>query len=234
MNAIITRLNEEKHKRILLKILLDFSRDSILSRNLIFKWWTALLLFYGLDRFSTDLDFDLVNKNLDENDILKRIWKILWKYWEIKDLRIKKYTIFWLLSYGKIDYNIKIEINRRWLTGWYSTKNLLWIYFNVMNLEDMCANKLLALLWRNKLANRDIYDIFFILDNWFTINQKIIEEKTGESFKNYLKKCINFLEQLWEKYNILDWLWLVINDKKKKFIKEDLLKNTIFLLATYL
>ncbi len=71
MSAVISKLDEQKHKRILLKILLDFSRDPILSRNLVFKWWTALLIFYWLDRFSTDLDFDLINSDLDEKDILK-------------------------------------------------------------------------------------------------------------------------------------------------------------------
>jgi len=231
---MIARLDNSKHKSYLLKILLDVSRDPVLSKNLVFKGWTALLLLYGLDRFSTDLDFDLVDVNLDEKDILERVGKILSKHGEIKELIIKRYTIFWLVSYGDIDHNIKFEINRRWLTGKYHTKSLLGIDFLVMEREDMCANKFLALLERNKIANRDIYDIHFILSQNFKINKELIEQKSGMSFKEYIRKMVVFLEWLWPKYNILDWLWLVLDEERKRWIKEYLVKEIIFLLRIYL
>lgn len=232
MNAVLAKLDISKHKSYLLKILLDISKDNILSKNLVFKWWTALLLFYNLDRFSTDLDFDLVWLDLDENEILDRLWKILKKYWELKELIAKRYTIFWLVSYWNIDHNIKIEINKRWLSWKYTPKTLMGIDFLVMNLEDMCANKFLALTKRSKIANRDIYDVHFILEKWFDINRSLIEEKTGADFSKYIQVMIEFLEWLWNKFNILDWLGLVLDEDRKKWIKENLIKETIFLLGS--
>jgi hypothetical protein len=52
------------------------------------------------------------------------------------------------------------------------------------------------LISRNKLANRDIYDIWFILKNNLKINKNHIENMTGKSFKDYIKDLIKFLERL--------------------------------------
>lgn len=233
MIATIAKLDKQTHRNIMLNILLKISADPILARNLVFKWWTVFYFMYNLPRFSTDLDFDLININ-EEKIILEKIWNIIKEYWEIKDLRIKKYTIFALLSYWDIDHNIKIEINRRWVSWSYEFKNFLWIKLNIMNLEDMCANKLIALTQRNRLANRDIFDIHFILSNWFKINEKIILERTKKSLKEYTTECINFLQNLPKNHSILSWLWEVLDEKEKDFCKNRLINETIFLLASLL
>jgi len=56
-----------KHKINLTGILIDFYKDSLLSSSLGFKGGTAAMLFYGLPRFSVDLDFDYIgsSKNAD-------------------------------------------------------------------------------------------------------------------------------------------------------------------------
>lgn len=229
MNAIIAKLDRQTHRSIMLNILLKISKDPILARNLVFKWGTAFYFIYNLPRFSTDLDFDLVDIKL-ENDILEKINNILKLYWEVKDLRIKNHTIFALLSYWNLDHNIKIEINRRWVCWNYQLKNFMWIKLNIMNLEDMCANKLIALTSRNRLANRDIYDIHFILSNTLKINEQIILEWTWKNLHEYAKYCIDFLQSLPKNHSILEWLWEVLDDKQKVFVKTSLLSETIFLL----
>lgn len=229
MNAIITKLDKQTHRSIMLNILLKISKDPILARNLVFKWGTALYFIYNLPRFSTDLDFDLVDKSLD-NDILEKIGNILKLYWDLKDLRIKRHTIFALLSYGNLDHNIKIELSLRWVSWDYSFKNFMWIKINIMNLEDMCANKFIALTSRNRLANRDIFDIHFILTNSLKINEKIIFEKTWKNLWEYAKYCIDFLEKLPKNHSILEWLGEVLDEKQKINVKNTLIWETIFLL----
>lgn len=233
MIAQISRLDIQTHRNIMLRILLKISSDPILSRNLVFKWWTALYFFYWLDRFSTDLDFDLVDIWLAE-DILRKIWEILELHWKIKDLRIKRHTIFGLLSYWELDHNIKIEINRRWTSWKYSYKSLLGIDIQTMNIEDMCANKFIALTDRNRLANRDIYDIHFILTKGLEVNTNLIYERTWKTMKQYVEYCINFLRSLPKDHSILEGLWEVLNPEQKNFCKNNLIKETIFLLNTYL
>ncbi len=232
MNAIITKLDKQKHKFILMSILLEISKNEILKKSLVFKWWTSLFFLYGLDRFSTDLDFDLIS--WDKNIILSEINKILSKFWKVKNDFIKRNTIFSILSYWDINHNIKIEISTRWVSWKYSLKNFMWIKLQVLDLDFITANKFIALLNRKKLANRDIYDIHFILKNNLWINKEFIEEKTNKKFKDYIKQMINFLESLPENHNILDWLWLTLDEKQKSFIKNNLISETIFLLHSYL
>lgn len=233
MSAIITKLDTHKYKFILMSILLDISKNQILKENLVFKWWTALFLLYNLDRFSTDLDFDLVWEN-NKEIILDEIVKILSKYWDIKDSFIKKNTIFSILSYWDIEHNIKIEISTRWVSWKYSLKNFMWIQFKILDIDYITANKFIALTSRTKLANRDIYDIHFILKNNLAVNKKYIEEKTWISFQEYVKNMITFLEKLLDKHNILDWLWTTLTEKQKSFVKNNLLNETIFLLHSFL
>lgn len=229
MTAVISRLDKQKHKLILMSILLDISKDELLKNKLIFKWWTSLFLLYSLDRFSTDLDFDLEWDDKKE-EILKKIENIWKKYWEIRDSFIKRNTIFLLISYWDIDHNIKIEISTRWVSWKYSVKNFMWINIKVLDIDYICANKFIALTNRSKLANRDIYDIHFILKNNLEINKKYIEDKTWKSFNDFIRYTINFLENLWNNYNILDWLWTTLDEKQKNFVKNNLVNETIFLL----
>lgn len=227
MNAVITQLNHETHRKIMLQVLIDFYRDDILQKNLVFKWGTALYVFYQLDRFSTDLDFDLIDTKIPGEEILKRVQKVLEKHWEIKELRVKRYTIFGILSYWWTDQNIKIEISTRGVSGKYESKNLFWKNIITMKIEDMFANKLFALTNRTTLANRDIYDIYFLFQNKYKINKTLLEEKVKMSQEKYFDYCIEFLEKLWGKYKILDGLWSVLTQSQKNFVKKQLIEETI-------
>jgi len=112
MNAMIARLDKQTHKVMLMSLLLDISKNEILKKSLVFKWWTALFLLYHLDRFSTDLDFDLIG-DISKEAILSEVIKIASKYGNVTDSFIKRNTIFAIVSYGDIDHNIKIEISTR-------------------------------------------------------------------------------------------------------------------------
>ncbi|MDP2090276.1 MAG: nucleotidyl transferase AbiEii/AbiGii toxin family protein [Candidatus Gracilibacteria bacterium] len=231
MSAIISKLDTQKHKYILMSILLDISKNDLLKSTLVFKGGTVLFLLYNLDRFSTDLDLDFdlagdVNKEI----ILDEVIIILKKYGEIKDNFIKRNTIFSVLSYGDIDHNIKIEISTRGVSGKYGFKNFMGIQLQILDIDYISSNKFIALTARDKLANRDIYDIHFILKNNLPINKEYIEIKTGISFKDYINKMIQFLEKLGNKHNILDGLGTTLDEKQKIFVKNNLVQETIFLL----
>ncbi len=54
-------LDIARHRTILFQILKDIYSDSEISPYLGFKGGTAAVMFYGLKRFSVDLDFDLLD-----------------------------------------------------------------------------------------------------------------------------------------------------------------------------
>lgn len=218
-------LNKDIHRQKMYNILVDIF-NSNLSKYLAFKWWTACYFIHSLDRFSTDLDFDLISE-YEELDI--DIINILKKYWEIKKW---KYNL--KLSYWEDDMNIKIDINRKvWKNNKYEIINFYWTDITVQDKSTIFANKLVALTQR--IANRDIYDVYFFIKNNFEINEDVIIERTWYSKNDLFIKIISILEKISENttlgYRILDWLGEVLKDEKHKhFVKTRLVKELIGLL----
>ena len=214
-------LNKDIHRQKMYEILQEIFTSEV-WKYLAFKWWTACYFFHSLDRFSTDLDFDVIKnyENLD-SDILD----ILKKYWDVK---VGKYTT--KLSYWEEDVNIKVDINRNiWENNNYEVLNFYGTDILTQDKSTIFANKLVALTERN--TNRDIYDVYFFFKNDFSINDKIILERTWLSRKELFQKIIDKLEKLWESYKILDWLWEVLkNEKHKSFVKNKLVAELTWML----
>lgn len=226
------RVNITIHRNILIKILKDIYTDSSLGPLLGFKGGTAAYLFYGLNRFSVDLDFDLL-KEAEEQEVFDKIEKIVREYGKIKEKINKRHTLLILLSYSEEAQNIKIEINKRSFGSQYEVRNYLGISMLVMRSEDMFAHKLVAMTERGKIANRDIFDTHFFLKSDWEINREIIKQRTKTSFADYLKKCIDFVENVSER-GILFGIGELINEKQKAWIKSKLKQDTIFLLKLML
>lgn len=207
-------LNRDKHRLIMFQILKDIFSSEI-WKCLAFKWWTACYFLYWLDRFSTDLDFDLV-ENIPDLD--EKIIKIISKYWQIK----AKNKI--ILSFWENLTNIKIDVNRKiWKANKYDYVDFFWTMIKVQNKETIFANKLVALLER--FTNRDIYDVYFFFKNFFDINEKVIFERTWLSLNELFKKIIEKLDKLPKNYKILDWLWELLDEKQKDFVKNKLISE---------
>jgi predicted nucleotidyltransferase component of viral defense system len=188
-----------------------------MRENIAFKWWTACYFFHGLDRFSTDLDFDVI---FDNGELEAGILNMLKKYGEIKKWR----NI--VLSYSTNDDNIKIDLNRKvWTHNEYEILNFFWIDIKVQKKSTIFANKLVALLERN--TNRDIYDVWFFLKNNWDIHEPILLERTGKTKKQLYWEVIAKLKSLPKNYKILDWLGEVLNPKQKAFVKERLISELI-------
>lgn len=189
-------------------------------------------MFYGLDRFSVDLDFDLLDEER-EDYIFEKVGQIVKGYGKIKESRKKKFNLFFLISYEEKAQNIKLEINRRSFGSRYEVKTYLGISMLVMMRDDMFAHKLMAMYERLGRTNRDIYDVWFFLKNNWSINKKIIEQRAGMPFAGFLQKCISFLEK-GDNRNILAGIGELLSNKQKTWAKAKLRAETIFLLKLIL
>ena len=214
------------------RVLKDIYQNIRISSVLGFKGGTACHLFYGLNRYSVDLDFDLIKIESKEM-VFQEVKKIVGKYAVIKEQYIKKNTIFFLLSYGEREHNIKIEISIRSLKNNFQVLRYLGIGMLVMEKQDMFANKLLAFTRRRKFANRDVFDLYYFFSNQWDINQDIIKLQTGKELKEYLKDCIKCVEKINNK-QILAGLGEVLDEKQKQWVKTNLKKELIFLLNVYI
>lgn len=191
----MSMLNQITHKSILIQILKDIFTNTIISPFLGFKGGTALYVFYHLDRFSVDLDFDLLDDS--KKDIIQeQIEMILKSHGVLKQSRIKRYSIFFLLSYHDDSLNIKVEINLRHFGSEYELKSYLGIPMLVMIREDMFAHKLVAMYERLGKTNRDIYDVHFMLKKQWSINEEIVQNRTGLSLHEFVANCISGLDKI--------------------------------------
>ncbi len=215
------------------KILVDIYSDPILRQNLGFKGGTAAYLFYNLPRFSTDLDFDLIN-NADVQMVSELVKSIASKYGAIKDEQIKDKTIFFRISYQSNTYNIKVEISKRSKTdNSYSVIEYYGLPILVMDKDCIAANKLVATLDRKVMVNRDWFDSWFFLDQHWPIKKGIIKTRTGLTYSDYFLKMSEYLEKNKSKINILEGLGEVLDSKQKVYVKNKMIDNLIFLLKLY-
>ena len=219
------------------QILRDIYTDTSIASLLGLKGGTCAYLFYNLPRFSVDLDFDLfLTEAAIQNEVFEKIKGMLKKYGEIKDSRIKRYTIFMLLSYGDADHNIKVEISTRKLAPWikdcYELKEYLGISVLAGKKEYLFAGKLAALTSRSETAMRDIYDIWYFAKNNWDINPEVVKIRSGKTVKEHLSDCIAVIEKIKDN-QILQGLGELLSEKEKIWIKNNLRKEAVFMLKNY-
>jgi predicted nucleotidyltransferase component of viral defense system len=228
----MSSFNFEKHKDIMVNILKDIYINTSLGPILGFKGGTAALLFHDLPRFSVDLDFDLLDAGQEEY-VFERVKEIVGKYGKVKSQKKKYFTLFFELSYLDKDRNIKVEINRRSFGSRYEVLNYYGISMKVMIKEDMFANKLVAMYERVERTNRDIFDLWFFLQNGWPINKDLVEKRSGMSYGELLSQCIKKLEKV-SNEQILSGMGELLSEKQKDWAKAKLKIEILFLLRVKL
>lgn len=221
-------LDIARHRTILFQILKDIYVDTGIAPFLGFKGGTAALMFHGLDRFSVDLDFDLLDES-QEQHVFERVSRILQKYGVIREAHRKRYSLFILLSYEDKARHVKVEINRRQFGSRYEIKTYLGVSMQVMLLEDMFAHKLMAMVERSGKTSRDIYDVWFFLKTRSPINKAIVENRAQMSFDRLVRKCIDQLEKM-DNRRILDGVGELLSPGQKDWARARLCQETIALL----
>lgn len=231
-------LNREKHQLVMGRILRDIYADASIAPLLGFKGGTCAYFFYNLPRFSVDLDFDLLQDG--ENDqklVFETVGKILETHGEIKDSHIKRNTIFFLLSYGDADHNVKFGVNIRMhipgIKDHFELKEHLGISMLVGKKPYLFASKLAALTLRSETAMRDIYDIWYFAKNNWDIDIEVLKIRTNKSVKEHLADCIALIEQVKDN-QILQGLGELLSEKEKAWVKSHLRKEVLFLLKNYM
>jgi predicted nucleotidyltransferase component of viral defense system len=200
---IVPNKAEIKHKNQLFLLLKEILRDPFLSQNLMFKGGTYASLRGVLDRFSVDLDFDLSNKK-NKDEIREKCYGIFKKLGlEIKDESEKHLQFFLKYDAPKRQRNtLKLEITDD-VSEYNEYEKVLLrqvrMYCNGHTLDTMFANKLYACKARfdknGKIAGRDFYDIYKFSLQGIGVNIKVIEERSGESYVNYLESLISFVDE---------------------------------------
>lgn len=220
--------NAAHHRRILLKLVKAIAEDPSVGPLLGFKGGTAAYLIYGLERDSVDLDFDLLDvSRVDE------VFRLMSTFFEpfgtYKEKKRTVHGMYFIISYGDKEpgaRNVNIDISIRDNGSNYELVSFVGISMNVMLRADMVANKLLAMYERLGDANRDIFDVWYFLSSDWPINRKIVEDRSGTPFKEYLQKCITALEGM-NNAKILDGMGELLTESQKDWTRMKLRTETI-------
>ena len=224
-------LDINKHKFFLVTLLKEIYADTELATALGFKGGTAHMLFYGLPRFSVDLDFNLLSPD-KSNAVFRKIRDIVLKHGKIRDEAEKHFGLLLVLDYGQQERNLKIEISNREFPDRYEIKHFLGIAMKVMVKPDMFAHKLCALLDRDMLTNRDVFDVYYFLNQKTPVNKTIVEERMKMTLEAYLDKCISRIEEIPPK-SLLNGIGELVNNDMKAFVRNKLKAETLQMLKMY-
>ncbi len=224
-------LDVNRHKFFLLQLLKEIYSDPELASSLAFKGGTALMLFHDLPRFSVDLDFNLT-ANSNEEVASSKLRAILVKHGTIRDEARKRNGMLLVLNYEDDGRNLKVEVSNRSYPDEYELRDYLGVSMNVMRLEYMFTHKLMALLDRNALTNRDVFDCWFCMKQRLVLRKSILDLRLKGTFEDYMDKAIEAVTAI-SGNRILDGIGELLDPALKKWVKTDLTSEFASLAAMY-
>lgn len=201
-----TILHETREVAFLARI----AADPVLATHLAFKGGTALRLVYLCDRYSDDLDFDLV-KRAEPQDILWRLKRIAADtQWEITDAWVKRRTILLEAREPGWKRKLKIEVSSLPRPTVIPTvvRNIVTPVFpasvNILTypLSVMLSGKMLAVLERMTPTPRDLYDLFWLLSRdvtedraYFAAAAKEVSTERGALYRSLLARVDDYSDR---------------------------------------
>lgn len=187
--------------------------------NAAFYGGTCLRIFHGLQRFSEDMDFSLLNPDpefdftmyfqpiIDEFAAIGRTVDIKKKdkknFGKVESAFLKDNTDVYDISFQtEKSIKIKIEVDTNPPLRFSTEQKLLMEPRSFMTrcftLPDLFAGKMHALVyraWKNRVKGRDWYDFEWYVRNRIPLDFKHLQERIKE-FNGYQKTKEEFLEDL--------------------------------------
>jgi predicted nucleotidyltransferase component of viral defense system len=226
------------HKSYLNRLLIEIIDRPLLAQNLAFKGGSCAAMLGYLDRFSVDLDFDVL-KNANEAIIRKEFHQVF-DYLGLKITGELNKVLFFQLRYqNEPSKRNTMKVGASSLTvkaNQYQPQYLPEIdrLMTCQTIETMFANKLVAVTDRYNLhhtiAGRDIYDIHHFFVHGYSYHAPIIQERTGLEPKEYLKALVEFIKKHVTQTIINEDLNTLLPNEQFQRIRKVLIPETLSLL----
>lgn len=220
---------EAIHKAWLYRTLAAIYDSQTLASCLYFKGGTCAAMLDWLDRFSIDLDFDFVGKDVDLDIVRKEMEKIFAKLGLIIKDKSSKVPQYFLKYPVGVSLRNTIKIDATYpppkanIYQPYRFADIDRIIY-CQTPETMFANKLVAVLDRfekyRSIAGRDVYDIhhFFLSGRGYT--EAVIRERRSQTVEAFMKELTDFIDKrVSQKIIDQDINHLLAHDKFQKIRK---------------
>ncbi len=224
------------------------------SKHIAFVGGTLLRILYGLNRYSEDLDFSLVQpQDFSFDNMLKSIEKDL-RLYGFSVLLTKKDTHIVMNSFIKFQdvlfplglstqksqiLSIKLEIDSRPPSGYQTESTLIQNHFllNVFHFDkpSLFAGKLHAILCRPYAKGRDLYDLVWFLGQPITPNYYLLSNAYEQTEHERIDFDASVLSQkLTSKIEGLDFSKILpditpflINTNEQRFLAKEVILQAI-------
>ncbi|MGC8730614.1 MAG: nucleotidyl transferase AbiEii/AbiGii toxin family protein [Candidatus Micrarchaeia archaeon] len=196
---------------------------SKVSKGLVFKGGTALQKLNIIDRFSIDLDFTSSLSNEEISNIMVYVSDVL------NDLGIRNKYNYYNDNKHKESFNVNFEIEGPYFVATRSEKakvaiklqiskreevllgqkaeSITPIYKDispyvvaVMNMEEVAAEKVRAIMTRNK--PRDVYDLYILIKKGYNLHEFIVRKKLASYVNFSLKDFEKAIDKKRDPWNI--------------------------------
>lgn len=226
------------HKSYLHRLLMEIVDQPQLAQALAFKGGTCAAMLGYLDRFSVDLDFDLV-KDADEAELRKIFQRAFDRLGFSVTLEFDK-VLFFQLRYPSSPgqrstlrvsvSNIRIQANQYKVQYFPEIDRLV----NSQTIGTMFANKLVAVMDRytqhKTIAVRDIYDIHHFFIHGYPYHGAIIRERTGLEPREYIGRLIDFIKKHVTQTIVNEDLNSLLPNRQFQQVRKILIPETISML----
>ncbi len=226
------------HKSYLHRLLMEIVDQPLLAQTLAFKGGTCAAMLGYLDRFSVDLDFDVIN-DADEAELRKLFRQVFDRSGFRVTLEFENVLLFQLRypsSPGKRSAlkvgasSIRIAANQYEVQYFPEIDRLI----NSQTIETMFANKLVAVSDRyaqhQTIAGRDIYDIHHFFVQGYGYHGAVIRERTGLEPRQYFGELIAFIQKHVTQTIINEDLNSLLPSKQFQQVRKILIPETLSLL----
>lgn len=206
---MIPRPQDAIHKAWLYRLLTAIADDSALTHVLRFKGGTSAAMLNRLDRFSVDLDFDLLvfgNSETDQEQV-NMVRSLLEKHAAELGLEIKEQSqrgVQYFFKYPtkpnkrntiKVEANFPPPHHNQYEPAYVAEIDRT---IAVQTVETMFANKLIATLDRwerhRSIAGRDVYDIHYFFLQGYRYDTAVITERRGTTVQKFFEQLIAFID----------------------------------------
>lgn len=229
------------HKAWMYRLLVAIADDAFLVTHLRFKGGTCAAMREFIDRFSVDVDFDLIDENKirEVQTHLEKIFKKLGLGIKDKSQKAPQYFLRYPLD-GSENMRNTLKLDIAFPPPKNNTYELVRLdeidrIMNCHTIETMFANKLTTPLQRfeqhGSIAGRDFFDIHTFFLRGYSYNEKVIFEKTEKSPSQLIQILKKFIEQRVTQTHIDEDLNTLLKPDDFKKIRKVLKPEVLMFLA---
>lgn len=223
------------HKSHLHRLLMEIVDQPVLAQALAFKGGTCAAMLGYLDRFSIDLDFDVL-PGVNEASLRGLFHQVFDQLGYSVKLEFENALIFALRYPSRPGQRNTMKISANSFT--FAANKYRIQYFteidrliNSQTIETMFAHKLIAITDRyaqhGAIAGRDIYDIHHFFVQGYSYHPEVIRERAGTDPVIYLRRLLEFIQEHINQTIIDEDLNSLLPYKKFQQIRKILIPETV-------